>query len=39
MTITPPSPDASPGTMMTDEEYGALRVSAALWGGGRRATI
>lgn len=30
---TTPSPDASPGTMMTDEEYGALRASAALWAG------
>ncbi len=39
MTTTPPSPDASPGTMRTDEEYGALHLSAALWAGGRRATI
>ncbi|MFE2268445.1 NUDIX domain-containing protein [Streptomyces lavendulae] len=30
---TTPSPDASPGTMMTDEAYGALRASAALWAG------
>ncbi|MGW5927710.1 NUDIX hydrolase [Streptomyces anulatus] len=30
---TTPSPDASPGTLMTDEEYGALRASAALWAG------
>ncbi|MER5961484.1 NUDIX hydrolase [Streptomyces sp. NPDC002057] len=30
-TTTPP--DASPGTSMTDEEYGALRASAALWAG------
>lgn len=30
---TTPSPDASPSTLMTDEEYGALRASAALWAG------
>ncbi|MFG3429517.1 NUDIX domain-containing protein [Streptomyces californicus] len=32
MTATP-APDAPPSTMMTDEEYGALRASAALWAG------
>ncbi|MFD3612118.1 NUDIX domain-containing protein [Streptomyces atroolivaceus] len=32
MTATP-SPDAPPSTMMTDEEYGVLRASAALWAG------
>jgi 8-oxo-dGTP pyrophosphatase MutT (NUDIX family) len=32
MTATP-APDTPPGTMMTDEEYGALRASAALWAG------
>ncbi|MER5634584.1 NUDIX hydrolase [Streptomyces nitrosporeus] len=32
MTATP-SPDTPPSTMMTDEEYGALRASAALWAG------
>ncbi|MDR3081174.1 MAG: NUDIX hydrolase [Streptomyces sp.] len=32
MTATP-SPDAPPTTSMTDEEYGALRASAALWVG------
>ncbi|MFS0691835.1 NUDIX hydrolase [Streptomyces nitrosporeus] len=30
---TTPSPDAPPGTSMTDAEYGALRASAALWAG------
>ncbi|MFI6112847.1 NUDIX hydrolase [Kitasatospora sp. NPDC051164] len=30
---TTPSPDAPPSTSMTDEEYGALRASAALWAG------
>ncbi|MGW9454029.1 NUDIX domain-containing protein [Streptomyces sp. NPDC055632] len=30
---TPSAPDESPGTSMTDEEYGALRASAALWAG------
>ncbi|RZU46116.1 8-oxo-dGTP pyrophosphatase MutT (NUDIX family) [Streptomyces sp. BK022] len=30
---TTPSPDAPPGTSMTDEEYGAFRASAALWAG------
>lgn len=30
MTATP-SPDAPPSTTMTDEKYGALRASAALW--------
>lgn len=33
MTTTPSAPDGSPGTSMTDEEYGALRASAALWAG------
>lgn len=32
MTATP-APDAPPSTMMTDEEYGVLRASAALWAG------
>jgi 8-oxo-dGTP pyrophosphatase MutT (NUDIX family) len=32
MTATP-APDAPPSTMMTDEEYGALRAAAALWVG------
>ncbi|MFJ3786046.1 NUDIX domain-containing protein [Streptomyces sp. NPDC090093] len=30
---TPSAPDGSPGTSMTDEEYGLLRASAALWAG------
>ncbi|PZT75216.1 NUDIX hydrolase [Streptomyces sp. AC1-42W] len=30
---TMPSPDAQPSTKMTDEEYGVLRASAALWAG------
>ncbi|MFE5734103.1 NUDIX domain-containing protein [Streptomyces sp. NPDC056528] len=30
---TPSAPDGSPGTSMTDEEYGVLRASAALWAG------
>ncbi|MFI9122593.1 NUDIX domain-containing protein [Streptomyces bikiniensis] len=30
---TPSAPDGSPGPSMTDEEYGALRASAALWAG------
>lgn len=32
MTATP-APDAPPRTSMTDEEYSALRASAALWAG------
>lgn len=32
MTATP-APDAPPSTRMTDEEYGVLRASAALWAG------
>lgn len=32
MTATP-APGAPPSTMMTDEEYGALRTSAAVWAG------
>ncbi|MFD5108675.1 NUDIX domain-containing protein [Streptomyces cinereoruber] len=30
---TPSAPDESPGASITDEEYGALRASAALWAG------
>ncbi|WP_329307594.1 NUDIX hydrolase [Streptomyces sp. NBC_01260] len=30
---TPSAPDELPGPSMTDEEYGALRASAALWAG------
>ncbi|MFE2562077.1 NUDIX domain-containing protein [Streptomyces sp. NPDC059352] len=30
---TPPVPDEPPGTSLTDEEYGILRASAALWAG------